>query len=112
MALATHAPCRSISPMDTVRFGIVGLGSIGARHAAYINTLTGCKLGAVCDSSLARSEQYGRELGAAHFTNAQEMMTSGTIDAVLIATPHFSHPTLALAAFNAGLHVLCEKPLA
>jgi predicted dehydrogenase len=98
--------------MDTVRFGIIGLGSIGARHAAYINSLQGAKLGAVCDSSATRSEQVGTELGAAHFTNAQEMMTSGTIDAVLIATPHFGHPPLALVAFNAGLHVLCEKPLA
>lgn len=35
---------------------------------------------------------------------------SGLIDAVLIATPHYDHPRLAIKAFEAGLHVICEKP--
>ena len=44
------------------------------------------------------------------FNEGSELIRSGVCDAVLIATPHYQHPTLAKEAFAAGLHVLCEKP--
>ena len=45
------------------------------------------------------------------FADAGEMMRSGAVDAVLIATPHYQHTTLGIAAFEAGLHALVEKPI-
>ncbi len=42
---------------------------------------------------------------------AHALLDSGTVDAVLIATPHFDHPSIAVKAFEKGLHVLCEKPI-
>ena len=47
---------------------------------------------------------------AAAFSTAQELMKSGRCEAVLIATPHYSHPPLAIEALNNGLHVMSEKP--
>jgi predicted dehydrogenase len=98
--------------MDTVRFGVVGLGSIGGRHAAYLNGLTGGKLAAVCDAHVALADRIGSEMGVPAFQDYRAMLASKQIDAILIATPHFQHPPVALAAFDAGIHVLCEKPLA
>jgi predicted dehydrogenase len=45
------------------------------------------------------------------FESAEAMFKSGSVDAVLIATPHFSHPSIGIQAFENGLHVLCEKPV-
>jgi predicted dehydrogenase len=95
----------------SVRFGIVGLGGMGVQHA---RTLTEGKipratLAAVCDVNPAATKNF---TGAKAFTHSGEMFASGAVDAVLIATPHFAHVPEGIAALEAGLHVLVEKPLA
>ncbi|WP_337099780.1 Gfo/Idh/MocA family protein [Paenibacillus sp. YIM B09110] len=100
--------------MQTVRLGIIGLGNMGKGHIGYLKKgeVSGVVLTAVSDSvpaSLAwAKEQLGDQVGL--FADPYEMMDSGLVDGVLIATPHFSHPELAIACFERGLHVLCEKP--
>lgn len=96
--------------MADVRFGIIGIGGMGGAHGKNIieGKVPGATLGAVCDRD---EEQFDKFPDAAHFTDALEMYASGTIDAVIIATPHFSHTPLSIAAFEAGLHVMVEKPL-
>lgn len=100
--------------MQTVRFGIIGLGNMGKGHIGYLKKgeVNGVVLTAVSDSvptSLAwAKEQLGDQV--ALFADPYEMMDSGLVDGILIATPHFSHPELAIACFERGLHVLCEKP--
>jgi len=100
--------------MDKVRFGVVGLGNIGALHAPAIAAdKTGqMALAAVCDIIPQRAEKFGRELSVPLFTNAQAMFDSGLIDAAVIAVPHYWHAPLAIRAARKGIHVLCEKPLA
>jgi predicted dehydrogenase len=61
------------------------------------------------EEARAAAEKFS---SAAKFEHWREMIASKTIDAVLIATPHYQHPDIAVAAFDAGLHVLCEKPAA
>jgi predicted dehydrogenase len=51
------------------------------------------------------------ELCCRWFNSAEEMITNGAIDVLVIATPHWQHAELAIAALQAGLHVVCEKPL-
>src|SRR5207249_4295356 len=51
------------------------------------------------------------ELGCDWFESGEEMIASGAIDVVVIATPHWQHAELAVAALQAGRHVICEKPL-
>lgn len=100
--------------MQVVRLGIIGLGNMGQGHLSYIlrGEVSGVVVTAVSDSVpellQKAKERLGEEAGL--FTDPIELMDSGLVDAVLIATPHFSHPELAIACFERGLHVLCEKP--
>ena len=95
--------------MSTVRLGIVGLG-MGAFHANLIlsGKAPGLTLAAVVDSNVEKRAKFPDVPG---FATAAEMFASGLIDAVLIATPHYSHTTLGIEALRAGLHVLVEKPI-
>ncbi|MCP5520043.1 MAG: Gfo/Idh/MocA family oxidoreductase [Verrucomicrobiales bacterium] len=97
--------------MDSVRIGIIGLGNIGKYHAGYLQEgrVSRCALTAVADpfAPLAPWEQKGLKT----FSDGETMMRSGEIDAVIIATPHYQHTTLGIAAFEAGLHVMVEKPI-
>lgn len=96
--------------MKEVRLGIVGLGNMGSAHAD--NVLAGkverLRLTAVADEN---PEKLARYAGVKTFATAGEMIASGEIDAILIATPHYSHTTIGIDALNAGLHVLVEKPI-
>ncbi|MDU5142722.1 MAG: Gfo/Idh/MocA family oxidoreductase [Paenibacillus dendritiformis] len=100
--------------MDTVRIGVIGLGNMGSAHAKCIarGEIIGAVLAAVCDSVPGRREWAESELGEhiPFYSTEEEMLASGKIDAVLIATPHYHHPESAINAFGRGLHVLIEKP--
>ena len=95
--------------MDKVRIGIIGLGNIGKYHADYLGTkkVSRCELVAVCDS-VAPLEKY-KPLKI--FTDGAALIKSGEVDAVIIATPHFQHTTLGIAALDAGVHAMVEKPI-
>lgn len=99
--------------MDAVRVGVIGLGNMGSFHVGnLIGGLEGAKLAAVCDADRSRVEKnVGRAPGLSGFGAYQEMIDSGAIDAVIIATPHFQHGETARHAFGRGVHVLSEKPL-
>ncbi|MGE5608835.1 MAG: Gfo/Idh/MocA family protein, partial [Bacillota bacterium] len=98
--------------MDKVRMGVIGLGNMGAFHAGYMNTIQGSTLGAVCDVDRGRADRVCKGNEVAKFQTYQELINSGAVDAILIATPHFQHCEIARAAFAKGLHVLMEKPMA
>ncbi|MEI6071133.1 MAG: Gfo/Idh/MocA family oxidoreductase [Verrucomicrobiae bacterium] len=93
-----------------IRLGIIGLGNMGAAHAGYIlsGSVPGLQLSAVADINPARLEAYD---GIAHFDDAQALIASGAVEAILIATPHYSHTPLGIAVLQAGLHLLVEKPI-
>lgn len=97
--------------MEVVRIGIIGLGNMGLAHAHNIlaGKIPRLELAAVCDS------RAGRDVGlpaVGRFDTAEALIASGVVDAVLIATPHYQHTSLGIAALKAGLHVLVEKPIA
>lgn len=100
--------------MEKVRFGIIGLGNMGSQHAAYLygGDIEGAVLGAICDIKQSRLD-FAKEKypDVALFSDYKEMLESGTCDVVLIATPHYMHPVIAIDAFNAGLNVISEKPV-
>ena len=100
--------------MKTVRFGVIGLGNMGSAHSRWCKDpgTRDLTLGAVCDIVEEKAQKFGQDLDVPHFTDAETMMDSGLIDAVIIATPHYWHPSLAIMAARRGLHVMCEKPLA
>jgi predicted dehydrogenase len=97
--------------MNNVRLGIIGLGNIGKHHADYLlhHKVSRCELVAVCSRSAASADKY-KPLKT--FTDGVQLIQSGEVDAVLIATPHFLHAPLGIAALDAGVHLLLEKPIA
>lgn len=100
--------------MSKVRYGIIGIGNMGTSHAKYLanGEVKDAELTAVCDLRPERLKWAQEELGGGirTFDDADAFLSSGLIDAVIIATPHYDHPTLAIRAFDRGLHVLIEKP--
>ena len=100
--------------MDKVRFGIVGCGNMGCGHAKNFlqGKIQNGYISAVCDINPEQfayfKENFGEDIK--YFTDAEEMFKSGECDCVMIETPHYSHPELAIKALDAGLHCIVEKP--
>jgi predicted dehydrogenase len=97
--------------MNTVRLGIIGMGNIGRYHAEYLlnGKVNRGQLTAVADA-LAPLEPWAAR-GLRTFNDGEALIRSGAVDAVIIATPHYQHTTLGIAALEAGLHVMVEKPI-
>ena len=98
--------------MDKIRIGIIGMGNIGKHHAGYLldGKAARCELTAVCSTSPGKLASYN-EKGLKVFGDAKELIADPNIDAVIIATPHFQHTDLGIAALEAGKHVMVEKPI-
>ncbi|HVQ20115.1 MAG TPA: Gfo/Idh/MocA family oxidoreductase, partial [Terrimicrobiaceae bacterium] len=96
--------------MQDLRLGIIGLGNMGQVHAESVRggKIARCRLAAVCDPDCELLKHYS---GARPFLQSSELIKSGEVDAVLIATPHYSHAPIGIQTLEAGLHVLVEKPL-
>jgi predicted dehydrogenase len=94
----------------TLRLGIIGLGLMGSTHANSVlnGSVPGCLLAATCDPLPDAGTKFE---GVPHFTSAADLLASGEVDAVLISTPHYDHTPIGIAALQAGLHVLVEKPI-
>lgn len=100
--------------MNTVRTGVIGIGNMGTAHASWISDglVRGMTLSAVCDTDAARRDFCrGRFQNVPCFSDPYELISSGTVDAVIIAVPHPMHAELASAALKNDLHVLTEKPV-
>ena len=98
--------------VDTVRLGIIGCGGMARNHIAAFDKIPRLQFTAACDAVPDQAEQITQEHGVQTFPTAEAMFDAQVIDAVLIATPHYFHPPLAIAAMQRGLHVLTEKPVA
>jgi len=100
---------------EQVRLGIIGAGIMGTGHATNLTAgkVPAMRLAALCDNN---PEALGRAMqsfpGIPGFADADELIASGTCDAILIATPHYFHPPIAIKAMEAGLHACSEKPIA
>jgi predicted dehydrogenase len=100
--------------MEKVRIGIIGMGNMGKGHAKYLidGKVPQAELTAVCDSDPARLEFVANEYGdnVKRYEQIDDFLENAPIDGVIIATPHYSHPEIAIKAFRNNLHVLIEKP--
>ncbi len=98
--------------MENVRIGIIGMGNMGRFHASDLldGKVARGELAAVGSTSPHKLDEY-KEKGVQVFGSGEEMIASGAIDALLIATPHYQHTSLGIAALEAGLHIMVEKPI-
>lgn len=100
--------------MDIVRIGIIGYGNMGSHHAQNIfnNVIKGLKLTAICDIDPSKINAakniYGESL--VYFSDYNELLASNKVDSVIISTPHYFHPEIAIRAIDYKLHVIIEKP--
>lgn len=100
---------------DKLRVGIIGSGGIaeGAHAPGYKAIPDDCELVACCDVRPERAEAFAERFDVAHwYTDYRELLTLPELDAVSVCTPPFMHRDATVAALDAGLHVLCEKPMA
>lgn len=100
--------------LSLIKVGVIGIGNMGTSHAQklYNGDVKGATLTAVCDINEERLN-WAREHvpeGVAYFDNDTSFLNEADMDAILIATPHYHHPDMAIKSFEKGLHVLVEKP--
>ena len=98
--------------MKQVRLGIVGLGNIGKFHTSYLldKKIARCELVAVADAFAPNLESF-KAKGIKTFEKSEDMIRSGAIDAIVVATPHFLHTSIGIDALQNGLHTMIEKPV-
>jgi len=101
---------------DVLRVGIVGCGMIAKKnHLPGFRSAGGWEVTALCDVLPERMAEKAEEFDlqdAAQFEKDTDLFASGLVDAVAICTPNDCHFPQTIAACKAGLHVLCEKPMA
>ncbi|HOK04352.1 MAG TPA: Gfo/Idh/MocA family oxidoreductase [Victivallales bacterium] len=98
--------------MKELRFAVIGVGNMGSNHVKFIKNVSGAKIVAICDIDRQKADKIADEHKVQVFYDAKDLYKSEICDAVIISVPHYDHTLLTIQAFEAGLHVLCEKPIA
>ncbi len=98
--------------MERIRYGIVGTGGMGSGHARTMQAVDECQLAAVCDIQPEVAEEVGEEYSVPYFTDYRELVDLDAVDAIIVATPHYFHPEIAIYAMEHGKPVISEKPIA
>jgi len=98
--------------MQRVKTGIIGCGKVSHTHARALQELHESEFTAVFSRSAEKAELFARQYGIKGYSDLENMLESGGLEAVVVCTPHPFHAEPALKALNAGIHVLVEKPLA
>jgi predicted dehydrogenase len=93
-----------------MKAGVLGVGSLGFHHARILREVSGAEMAGVYDDDPARLEKVSAELGVRAFRSRDELLES--VDAAVIAVPTTAHAEVAMAAIDAGVHLLIEKPIA
>ena len=98
--------------MKTLRVGIIGVGNIGTAHCGCIagGRIKGMTLAALCDIDGEKREILAGKYHVPVFEDGDELIKSGLVDAVIVATPHRFHPHYCETALLNGIHVISEKP--
>ena len=93
---------KSGEPEPTVRMGIIGFGNMGQAHAKNIasSIVPDITLAAICDTDPAKAEKAREIYDVPVYTNDDDILESSIVDAVLIAVQHYSHPPIAIKAFE------------
>jgi myo-inositol 2-dehydrogenase / D-chiro-inositol 1-dehydrogenase len=106
-----------MSLVEQVRYGLVGTGMMGIEHLQNLAITPGAVVTAIADpvgTSLgwARTALGARSEGVQAFDDAAALARSGLVDAVIVASPNYTHRAVLEPLFDADVAILCEKPLA
>ena len=96
-----------------VRYGIIGVGAMGREHAENLRYIDGAAVTAISDPDEGSRNLAVKQLGSEVkvFTDHNQLLNSGLVDAVIIATPNYTHVDVLKDALATSLHVFIEKPL-
>ncbi len=103
------------SMAEKLKIGIIGSGGIaqGCHMRGYASMPDLCEMVAVCDVNYDTAKTAADKYGVGRiYTDYKHMLSEGGLDAVSVATPNAYHMQPTIDALHAGIHVLCEKPLA
>jgi predicted dehydrogenase len=96
--------------VSAIRAGVIGAGSLGFHHARILRGVQGAEMVGIFDADPARAAAVSAELGVRAFPTREALLEA--VDAAVIAVPTTNHAEVALAALDAGVHLLIEKPIA
>ena len=97
--------------MTVFSTAIIGAGGIGRVRAKSISDSGTARVVAIADIDPVRAKELADEFSASYSANWRELVARPDIEAVVVSTPTKFHAEIAVAALQAGKHVLCEKPL-
>jgi len=95
-----------------MRFVVIGCGEAGSRRATAIESVEGAEVIVCADTVKDRADNLAARFGADSSTDWRGAIARPDVDAVVIATSNNLHATIAMAAAQAGKHILCERPIA
>ena len=98
----------------SIRYGIVGSGMMAMEHIANLALTPGATVTALADPVHSSLDRAAAAVGhdVTRFADAAALAASGLCDAVVVASPNFTHAEVLRPLMGANLHILCEKPLA
>ena len=96
-----------------LRFGVVGAGMMGREHIRNLKLFSDSRVVALADPDRGSLDEALKTLGAEvpTFADTVEMLAGAQLDAVIVASPNFTHRAVMEPLFDTGLAILCEKPL-
>jgi myo-inositol 2-dehydrogenase/D-chiro-inositol 1-dehydrogenase len=94
-----------------LNIGLIGSGRIGQVHAGSIADTKGANLVWICDPFVEGAEKLAAEFGGKVTADPEDVFTSGDVDVIVVASPTPTHLDMIDRAIDAGIHVLCEKPI-
>ena len=97
--------------MRDLNIGLIGSGRIGQVHAGSIADTKGATLAWICDPFIEGAEKLAAEFGGKVTADPEDVFTSGEVDVIVVASPTPTHLDMIDRAIDAGIHVLCEKPI-
>ncbi|MDD5483149.1 MAG: Gfo/Idh/MocA family oxidoreductase [Kiritimatiellae bacterium] len=99
--------------MQQIRYGIIGLGFFGEKHAEVLQNMPGVTLSALCTRRAGRLRETAERFNVPKtYTDYHDLLNDSEIDAVSIVTHINDHRDIAVAALQSGKHVFLEKPMA
>lgn len=99
--------------MTKLKVAVIGCGSIAQhRHLPEYEWNNNVEIVALCDKHEQRVKEVAERYNAKAYTDYNELLANETVDIVSVCTPNNLHAPISIAALNAGVHVLCEKPMA
>ncbi|CAN5733071.1 Gfo/Idh/MocA family oxidoreductase [soil metagenome] len=99
-------------PARKIKTGLIGCGNIAPMHADALSLLPESEFLAVCDADSSRSNSLATKYSVPEAHGSLTDLLGSGIDALLVCTPHPAHESIVIQAAEAGVHVLCEKPIA